>query len=263
MTSPFSTLPMYDWPETRDDVDRLWAAIRDALVAEGIDAPANLERPDDLYRAWADDTLLVGQTCGFPLVQALGGVAVLGAFDSHLPDTPPGWYHSAIVVPADSDVSDLGGLRGATVAVNGADSQSGHAVWRHELSRHGLTGSFFGGVVRGGGHRHSIEAVADGRADAAAIDAVSMLLAERHEPAAAGVRVLTRTQPTPSLPLITAGVNVEMAPAIRRAIHAAVESLTAAVREALCIHAFVPLDRSDYDLITERWRDATGVPTLA
>lgn len=263
MTSPFSTLPMYDWPETRANVDRLWAAIRDALIAEGLDAPAGLRRPDDLYRTWADDNLLVGQTCGFPLVEALGGVEVLGAFDSRLPDTPPGWYHSAIVVAADSDIADIGELRGTTVAVNGADSQSGHAVWRHELGRRGVSGSFFGQVVLSGGHRHSIEAVADGRADAAAIDAVSMLLAERHEPATAGVRVLTRSQPTPGLPLITAGARASDVPALRRALHAAVESLSDSEREAQCIHAFVPLDRSDYDLIAERWRGATDVAALA
>ena len=215
-TTPFSTLPMYDWPETRPNVDRLWQAIREALTDEGIDAPTGVQRPDDLYEAWADDTLLVGQTCGFPLVEALDGVVVLGAFDSRLPDTPPGWYHSAIVVGADSDISDVGSLRGATVAVNGADSQSGHAVWRHELGARGLTGSFFGDVVLSGGHRHSIEAVAEGRADVAAIDAVSMVLAERHEPATAGVRILTRTDPTPGLPLITAGVNAADVPALRR-----------------------------------------------
>lgn len=263
MSSPFSTLPMYDWPETRANVDRLWAAIREALIAEGLDAPTVLRRPDDLYGTWTDDDLLVGQTCGFPLVETLTGVAVLGAFDSRLPDTPPGWYHSAIVVAADSDIADIAELRGRTVAVNGADSQSGHAVWRHELGRRGLTGSFFGRVVLSGGHRHSIEAVADGRADVAAIDAVSMLLAERHEPATAGVRVLTRSQPTPGLPLVTAGANTAAVPVLRRALHAAIESLGDSEREAQCIHAFVPLDRSDYDLITERWRGPTDVPALA
>ena len=149
------------------------------------------------------------------------------------------------------------------MAVNGADSQSGHAVWRHELGARGLTGSFFGDVVLSGGHRHSIEAVAEGRADVAAIDAVSMVLAERHEPATAGVRILARTDPTPGLPLITAGVNAADVPALRRAIHAAVESLTESEREAQCVHGFVPFDRHDYDLITERWHGAAGVPALA
>lgn len=263
MTTGFSVLPMYDWPETRADVDRLWATTREALRSEGFEAAANLHRPDDLYAAWADDSLLVGQTCGLPLVRTLSSVAVVGAFDNRLPASPPGWYHSTIVVAIDNDVATISDLRGAAVAVNDANSQSGHAIWRHELGRRGLTGSFFGDVVITGDHRKSIKAVADGKADVAAIDAVSMQLAERHEPAAAGVRVLTQSQPTPGLPLITAGVNAGHVPALRRALHAAVESLTAAERNALCIHAFVSLDRADYELIAKRWRDADWVPPLA
>ena len=65
------------------------------------------------------------------------------------------------------------------------------------------------------------------------------------------------------LPLITAGVNANCLPRLRRALHAAVESLPAAERHVLGIHAFVSLDRADYDLIAERWRDADMVPPLA
>ena len=37
-------LPMYDWPELRDATDGLWAALRDALRAEGVAAPEALSR---------------------------------------------------------------------------------------------------------------------------------------------------------------------------------------------------------------------------
>lgn len=263
MTAPFATLPMYDWPEVRPAVDRVWAAIRAGLEAEGLPAPRSLSRPDDLYAAWADDDLLVGQTCGFPLVQTLSTVEVIGAFDHRLPDTPAGWYHSAIVVAADDDVSDLDQLRGATVAVNGADSQSGHAVWRHELHARDLTGPFFADVLVSGGHRHSIRAVAEGRARAAAIDALSLHLAESHEPSAEGVRVLARTDPTPGLPLITNSSNADLLPALRRAVAAAIHTLDPADRDALGIHGFVPLSRDDYAMVKERWIAADAVPALA
>ena len=263
MTTAFSMLPMYDWPETRTAVDRLWEAIGDALRSQGIEAPSELRRPADLYTAWADDGLLLGQTCGLPLVQTLTSVEVVGAFDHRLPASPPGWYHSTIIVATDNDITAIADLRNARVAVNSADSQSGHAIWRHELSRRGLTGSFFSEVVVSGSHRDSVAAVASGRVDVAAVDAVSMQLAERFEPAASGVRILTRSEPTPGLPLITAGVNANCVPRLRRALHAAVESLPAAERHVLGIHAFVSLDRADYDLIAERWRDADMVPPLA
>lgn len=263
MTHPFAMLPMYDWPEARANVDHFWAAVRTALQAEGIDAPSELSRPHDLHAAWADDALLIGQTCGLPLVHDLAEVAVIGAFDNQLEDTPPGWYHSALVVDASNPATDVEALRGATVAVNSAESQSGHAVWRHELGRRGLTGTFFGDVIVSGGHRQSIQAVAEGRADVAAIDAVSLRLATRHEPATDSVRVLSRSLPTPGLPLITAPANVDAIPAMQRALSAAVGSLSAAEREALHIHAFVPLERVDYDLISERWAAAAEVPALA
>jgi ABC-type phosphate/phosphonate transport system substrate-binding protein len=48
--------------------------------------------------------------------------------------------------------------------------------------------------VETGGHRQSVQAVADGRADVAAIDAVCWALAGRHEDAAVEkLRVINRT----------------------------------------------------------------------
>ena len=32
-------LPMYDWPEVRDEVDALWSAIARRLGEAGVDAP--------------------------------------------------------------------------------------------------------------------------------------------------------------------------------------------------------------------------------
>ena len=43
-------LPMYDWPEVAGHVDELWATIRDELLARGIDAPAELSRPENLEK---------------------------------------------------------------------------------------------------------------------------------------------------------------------------------------------------------------------
>ena len=39
MTGAGAALPMYDWPELTDATDRLWAALRDGLRAEGVAAP--------------------------------------------------------------------------------------------------------------------------------------------------------------------------------------------------------------------------------
>ena len=58
--------------------------------------------------------------------------------------------------------------------------------------------------IERGGHRNSIDAVAEGRADVAAIDCRSWELARRFEPASGGVRVVGWTARRKGLPYITA-----------------------------------------------------------
>ncbi|MEM8705067.1 MAG: PhnD/SsuA/transferrin family substrate-binding protein [Actinomycetota bacterium] len=261
-----ATLPMYDWPEVRADVDRLWRSLADALAEHDLDPPGGLDRSRTLDDRWLDPELLLGQTCGLPLVQRLGPeVAVVGAFDHGLPDTKPGDYHSVVLVPADDDASSITDLAGASVAVNGADSQSGHGVWRHEFVSAGIDRSRLGPAVETGAHRSSIIAVADGRARCAAVDAVSWELALRHEPAASRCRVAWRTDPTPALPLITARSNRPLLDPLRAAVAVAVDALPTATADALLVHAFVPRVDDDYQVIAERWNtaEATLVGRLA
>ncbi|MEM8705178.1 MAG: PhnD/SsuA/transferrin family substrate-binding protein [Actinomycetota bacterium] len=261
-----ATLPMYDWPEVRHDVDRLWRSLAEAFDDHELDPPSGLDRTRSLDDRWLDPDLLLGQTCGLPLVQRLGPeVAVLGTFDHGLPDTRPGDYHSVIVVPADDDATSLADLVDAAVAVNGADSQSGHGVWRHEFVTAGIDRSHLGPAIETGSHRGSIQAVADGRARCAAVDAVSWALAVRHEPAAGRCRVAWRTDPTPALPLITARTNRPLLDPMRAAIAAAVDALPATTADALLVYAFVPRLDDDYQVIAERWNaaEATRVGRLA
>jgi ABC-type phosphate/phosphonate transport system substrate-binding protein len=98
------------------------------------------------------------------------------------------------------------------------------------LSQQGLHPARF---VETGGHRASIKAVAAGQADLAAIDAVTWELALRHEPAAASLRVIDTTKPTPGLPYICA-LGRDAAP-LRAAISAAIDSLDTSVRAALLL----------------------------
>jgi hypothetical protein len=72
-----ASLPMYDWPEVRDATDALWAAIRAALIQEGIDAPTALERDGDPETLWTDPDLVLSQTCGFPYANGLSGKVAL------------------------------------------------------------------------------------------------------------------------------------------------------------------------------------------
>ena len=261
-----AALPMYDWPEVSHAVDRLWKSVAVAALPLGLPVPAELTRRDPPESIWLHPELIVGQTCGLPLVQRLlDHVVVLGTFAFDLPDTDPGDYHSVVVVAESSPCGSLADLRGGVVAINARDSQSGHAALQYGVAPLAQGGRFFGSAIETLSHRASIAAVADGSADVAAIDAVSWLLALDHDPAAHTLRVLTRTQPTPGLPLITSldheALRLDLITAIRRGIAA----LDHTSRRALHIEGFEPHTGDDYTVIRQRLTEAEdlGYPTVA
>ncbi len=131
MSDLVAALPMYDWPEIRDEVDARWASIRDRLRGRGVDAPERLTRrngdlppvpggirdadgvviapdpatlpPDelDLPTLWRYPTLLLAQTCRGPMeTTALGEhVVVVGEPDySDVEGGAGAAYSSAIVM---------------------------------------------------------------------------------------------------------------------------------------------------------------------
>jgi ABC-type phosphate/phosphonate transport system substrate-binding protein len=249
---------MYDWPEVRGATDAFWAALRDALRARGVAAPEALERRRGLMEVWTDPGLVLGQTCGLPLVRGLAGrVAVVGALDYGLPGCAPGEYRSAVMVRAEDPRQGLAAFRGARLALNGTDSQSGYGAMLHEVSPLAEGGRFFGAAVVTGSHAASAALIAEGGADIAAIDHVSWGLWRRYHDDGR-LRVLMLTDPTPGLPLITAG---EAWP-VRAAVAEAVEGLPEAVREMLGIRGFRAFEAADYAVIGERLAAAEARVTL-
>lgn len=243
-----AALPMYDWPEVRAETDALWSALRDALRAAGFDAPAALTRAQDPWPVWRDPDLLLAQTCGLPYAARLADkVALLGAPAYALEGCAPGEYRSAIIVPEDHEAETLADLAGARFAYNARESQSGWAA----LDRATPIRAHFGEVTRSGAHRASVRAVAEGRADCAAIDAVSWALARRHDPAAARCRVLTQTAPTPGLPWIAAARFAADTPRIAAAAETAIAALPPETADALLLTGF------------RRWRPENYAPLAA
>lgn len=200
-------LPMYDWPETRGQVDAFHARMR-ALVPE---LAETLTRPDSataLHALWRDPALMLGQTCWGPLRNGLAAhVALLG---QPLYDDVPGGrgtqYRSAVVmragqgcpVPPDPGASLPDGLGSMRAAINARDSLSGCLALAED------TGQPIVAPLVTGSHRASICAVAEGRADYAAIDCRSWAMALEHEPAARKLVVTGWTALRPGLPFITA-----------------------------------------------------------
>jgi ABC-type phosphate/phosphonate transport system substrate-binding protein len=174
-------------------------------------------------------------------------VALVGAADHGLPDCAPGTYRSRVVVRAGDPARGLGDLRGRTVAINSDESQSGAGALRAAVLPLAPDGCFFGTVVATGSHAGSVRAVAEGRADAAAVDAVTWEMACRYLPEARALRVLLSTPETPGLPFVTRPDGP--APAILAALREAVEAVGPEARAALMLRSVVPRREADFDAI--------------
>lgn len=226
-----ASLPMYDRPEIRGATDRFWLAIRE-IIGEG---PNGLLRGDplwkDIWAHWRDPGLILSQTCGYPYRARLHGhVGLVGTPDFGLPGCPPGYYYSVFVVRADDPRDDLADFAQARFAYNEPLSQSGWAAPQNHTASQGFT---FVNTLETGGHGASALAVAEDRADCAALDVHSWNLMQRFDAFAAKLRVIGRTDPTPGLPLITAlGLDTDK---IFDAVGKAIETLASQDRKDLGI----------------------------
>lgn len=237
-----ASLAMYDWPQVRAEHDRLWSLIREALADEGVAAPEGLTRDASLWDVWFNPGLVLGQTCGMPYRTRLHGrVELVGTPDYALPDAPPGHYYSVFVTRA-GEPGEVADFIDRTLAFNGQDSQSGWAAPQNQMAKLGLR---FTHTRHTGAHRDSARAVAEGKADIAAIDAVSWRLIDRYMPDLAGrLRVIAHTDPTPGLPLIAAKGR-DSAP-LARATAAAIATLAPGDRDALGLAGLAEIPAAAY-----------------
>jgi ABC-type phosphate/phosphonate transport system substrate-binding protein len=239
-----ASLGMYDRAETAAANDRLWAGIRDHLRRNGIAAPEALTRGAQAYwDAWTDPDLTFSQTCGYPFRARLHDqVTLIGTPDYALPDCPPGHYYSVYIARRSDPRAQLSDFDGADFAYNEPMSQSGWAAPQTHAKALGLR---LPPGLETGGHRLSALAVAEGRADLAALDAVTWAMLHRHEPFAQTLRVIGRTDPpTPVLPYIAAkGVDADV---YFDAIQTAIAALTQADRDALLLRGVVRIAAEAY-----------------
>jgi len=245
-------LPMYDWPEVRDEVDCLWTAITCRLREVGVDAPLELWRPDHVSELWVAPNLLVGHVCGLNVVGSLRGrMEVMGALDYGVEGCEPGDYRSVLVCRATDPADGLEAFRGRCAAINDPESQSGHAALVDLVAPLAEDGRFFGGMVETGSHRKSIRAVAEGRADMASIDAVVWNLAASFEPAADELRVVSFTEPMPAPPLVIGWAHAGLRDTVNGAVSDAVVSLDPEVRQPLDLYGYRIRPTADYEILAQ------------
>lgn len=246
-----ASLGMYDQPWLRPANDRLWAAIAGHLKAAGVaGVPETLTRDVDLDDIWRSPRLLLGQSCGYPVMADLRETVQIVATPRYRAEGCEGAAHrSAIVVRADHPAQRLEDLRGAKLGVNSLRSNSGMNLLRAAIAPLARGEAFFGQVVLTGGHARSFAGVSAGKLDVAAIDAVTLAHLRRRYPLRAQrIRILAWTGPCPGLPLVTSTTTPpEIIAALRAALQAvAFDPAHAALRDALLIDGFAHLDMADY-----------------
>ena len=256
-----AALSMYDFPWSRAATDRLWASVGDSLRAQGIAAPERLTRDREPRQIWADAGLLLGQTCGYPYWTRLRreaeivGTPIYGFAGCEGPN-----HRSFLIARREDAGATLAEFRGDRAALNSFDSNSGMNLFRAAVAPLAGGKPFFAAVVETGSHAQSVAAVADGRADVAAIDCVThALLARGAARLVAATKIIGETPASPALPFIASRA---LAPEIR-----------AAVRRALCGLAPIPelglagvavLPETAYARVAEIEREAasSGYPDL-
>jgi ABC-type phosphate/phosphonate transport system substrate-binding protein len=264
-----ATLQMYDLPEVRAATDDWWAGLARALRRAGLsEVPARLTRDGPPEGPWRDPGFLLGQTCGYPLMHGLAGVVQVVATPAYrAPGCQGPRYRSVFLVREDEAARSLAELRGRIAAVNSPQSQSGYSALRSAVAPLARDGRFFSRVIETGGHVQSARAVAEGRADLAALDCVTYALLAQYRPAAvAGLRVLDQSEAAPGLPYVTrADAPADLVVRLRDGLaEAAADRALAAARETLLLTGVEVLAPSTYDRILQMEAEAQshGYPRL-
>ena len=217
-----AALPMYDFPELRADTDALWARLAKSLTAAGISAVSpSLTRSLNHHEVWQHPDLLFAQACEYPIATDYAGAVRLVATPRYSAEGCDGaLYRSAIVVRRQDPAEKLEDMRNRHCVINERSSNSGMNLLRSAVAPLAEGKNFFKDVAVSGSHRRSIAMVAEGKADIAAIDCVTLAHLRNHAPNHTDeLRVLCWTAPSPSLPFVTAaGTDEATIRALRSAL---------------------------------------------
>lgn len=226
-----------------------------AVLIDDADIQATLAHPaalgESLPDFWRRPDLLVSQTCGYPYATQLRGQVQLLATPAYdFPGCEGSDYSSVIVTGARSGIASLEQARGRVAAINDAHSNSGMNALRHAVAPFAKEGEFFNGITWSGSHAASLQLVASGAADIAAIDCVTFgYIAQEYPERLQGISVIDYSASAPGLPLIAGRL---VPPALVERLRAALlwpgDRLRAAM-EPLHIKSFDYLDDAAYGRI--------------
>lgn len=227
---------------TRPILEALCARVTATTGVEIVIVPGTPGSSKDAVRS-ADDADLIW-ACGFLTANMIdaggldGKIVAAPVFTGE--DGPT--YHSVLVAREDPEPTDLAHFRG-TVAVNEDESWSGHHALGHHFDVIGLEGPV-AGVWTSGSHRGSVEAVAAGQADLAAIDHTVWEHLTETTALTAGLAVIDRTRDWPAPPFT---IHQRVDPVTRRRLVDALTGITAG--DVVGLTGIVAVTRPDYDVM--------------
>ncbi|SEA94573.1 phosphate/phosphite/phosphonate ABC transporter substrate-binding protein [Paraburkholderia sartisoli] len=250
-----ASLPMYNvTPALAAD----WRAFLADVLREAAPLTRIVEADESLDAFWRRADLLISQTCGYPLMHGLHEhVQLIATPEFDAPGCVGPNYSSVIVTRADGPVHSLDASRGLRVAFNQPDSNSGMNALRHAIAPLSRDGSYFGEAVVTGSHVGSLMAIAENRADIAAIDCVTMAFVRDGLPRLArAVREVAWTQASPGLPLVASNnVDASTVEALRSALDNALHANPVRTKR-LRLKGFSRLSLTDYARIEQLENEA-------
>ncbi|MEO6679651.1 MAG: PhnD/SsuA/transferrin family substrate-binding protein [Pseudomonas sp.] len=254
MTAHIAELLMYVAPEPIRQANERWLTRIIERLGVTRQSAEDLSLPD----LWRSPSLLLTQTCGYPLMTLLRDqVRVVGRPRYALPDSNGGNHCSLLLSRADDPRRSLPAFYNSRGVINDEGSNSGMNLLRHRLAPLHRDGQFFASVGISGAHRESLRWLREDLADLAAIDSVTFAYLARHaEHEVAGLRVVARSAFSPTLPYITvASASDEQIEQLRRVLNETLRELPD-VAEILGLQAVLPATESDYQVVLDYQQEA-------
>jgi ABC-type phosphate/phosphonate transport system substrate-binding protein len=218
VTRYHAALPMYDLPECRDETDALWHDILQGLHKRGAEPLVDFYRletdpaVDELLR---HPRLLLSQTCWGPISCGIAPeLHILAQPDfSAYPGGMGPLYRSVIIATGKGinvskpktkeGIIPTTQLLGKRLAFNDRASLSGYlSITADMTAATGQRKAFYSHSEHSGSHRHSVQMVANGAADVAAIDCKTWALVQKFDPAANNVHIIGWTSARKGLPYV-------------------------------------------------------------
>ena len=210
--------------------------------------------------------LLLGHTCGYPLVTThqhlLRPLCVpVFAFDG----CDGVNYCSVVITNRGQAAQSLADVVGQRLVINGVDSNSGMNMLRDQLLPLSPDKPFFDTTWVSGTHLDSVRAVASGKADVAAIDCITWGLLQHSHPAwIDSVKLIGYSRQTVGLPLVyPIARQRELAQCdLLSMLNEALSTMPTDLYPHLPIKRFEPISIQDYQSIDDMQRRAASLGRL-